>query len=160
MTEAKIIPWTTRLSKVIRQPGGTTAGGAVKDARRNLESIRRECIAEIDGTLGLIQQKFGQAIERPSDEDLEELYRCSNEIVGIAGVFDLTELGEAAFCLCELLDRMKMADQWDWPAVEVHLVGLRVLRRAEPGQMANQQVLDGLRQLTARVDVRREVGKA
>jgi hypothetical protein len=160
VTEAKIIPWTTRLSKVIRQPGGTTAGGAVKDARRNLETIRLECIAEIDGTLRQIQQNFGQAVERPNDAELEELYRCSNEIVGIAGVFDLTELGEAAFSLCELLDRMKLADQWDWPAVEMHLAGLRLLRRAEPGQLANQQVLDGLRQLTARVDVRREAGKA
>lgn len=160
MTEAKIIPRTTRLSKLIRQPGGTTAGGAVKDARRNLETIRRECIAEIDGTLGLIQQKFGQAVERPNDADLDEFYRSSNEIVGIAGVFDLTELGEAAFSLCELLDRMRMADQWDWPAVQVHLAGLRVLRRAEPGLVENQQVLNGLRQLTARVDVRREAGKA
>ena len=160
MSKAKFTPWKSRLSKIIRQPGGVTVRGALKDAKRNLDMIRRECVAEIDAKLGVIQQKYGQAEDRPETADLDELYRLSNDIVGMAGVFEMNELGEAAFSLCELIDRLKAPDQWDWPAVEVHLSGLRLLRRATPGAPENQDVLNGLRKLTARVDARRELGTA
>lgn len=160
MSKANFIPWKSRLSKIIRQPGGTTVRGALKDAKRNLEKIRLECIAEIDAKLALIQQRFGQAQDRPEDIEMDELYRFSNDIVGMAGLFDMVELGEAAFSLCELLDRLKGADQWDWPAVEVHLSALTLLRRATPGATENQDVLRGLRKLTARVDARKELRKA
>jgi len=160
VSKVKFIPGKSRLSKVMRQPGGTTVVGALKDAKRNLDMIRRECVVEIDAKLNLIQQKFGQAEQKPDDADLDEFYRLSNDIVGMAGVFEMNELGEAAFSLCELIDRLKTPDQWDWPAVEVHLSGLRLLRRTTPGSPENQDVLTGLRKLTARVDVRRELGKA
>jgi hypothetical protein len=160
VSKAKFIPWKSRLSKIIRQPGGTTVGGALKDAKRNVEKLRLECLAEIDAKLGQIQAKFGQAQTRPSDADIDELYRASNDIIGMAGLFDLAELGEAAFSLCELLDRLNGGAQWDWPAVEVHLNALMLLRRAEPGAAENQHVLAGLRKLTARVDARRELRKA
>lgn len=160
MSKAKFIPWKSRLSKIIRQPGGTTVKGALKDAKRNLEKIRLECIAEIDAKLGLIQQRFGHAEDRPNDAELDELYRFSNDIVGMAGLFDMPELGEAAFSLCELLDRLKNNGEWDWPAVEVHLSALTLLRRATQGAEENQAVLRGLRKLTARVDARRELRKA
>jgi len=160
VSQARFTPIKSRLSKIIRQPGGTTVKGALKDAKRNVEKLRLECVAEIDAKLGQIQAGFGQAEERPGDAALDELYRSSNDIVGLAGLFDLVELGEAAFSLCELVDRLKGADQWDWPAVEVHLNALALLRRATPGAVENQHVLAGLRKLTARVDARRELRKA
>jgi hypothetical protein len=160
VSEAKFIPWKSRLSKIIRQPGGTTVRGALKDAKRNLEKIRLECVAEIDAKLALIQQRLGGAVDRPDDSEIDEVYRFSNDIVGMAGLFDLTELGEAAFSLCDLLDRLKGVDQWDGPAVEVHLSALTLLRRATPAAAANQDVLRGLRKLTARVDARKELRKA
>ena len=160
MSAVKFTPGKNRLAKVMRLPGGTTVRSALKDVKRNLEMIRRDCIAEIDIKLGLIQQACAQGEERPSDADLDQLYRMSNDIVGMAGLFDMVELGEAAYSLCELVDRLKASDQWDWPAVEVHLSGLRLLRRAKPGAPENQHVLAGLRKLTARVDARREMGTA
>ena len=160
MTAVKFTPGKSQLSKAMRLPGGTTVRGALKDAKRNLEMIRRDCVAEIDAKLALMQQEFGQAEQKPAEPALDELYRMSNDIVGMAGLFDMAELGEAAYSLCELVDRLKGSDQWDWPAVEVHLSGLRLLRRAKPGAPENQGVLEGLRKLTARVDARREVGAA
>jgi hypothetical protein len=160
VTEAKLIPWKSRLSKIIKQPGGTTVRGALKDAKLNLEKLRLECVIEIDAKLGQIQQRLGQAKERPAEAEIDEFYRLSNDIVGLAGVFDMTELGEAAFSLCDLLDRLKDADQWDGPAVEVHVSSLALLRHAKPDAPENQSVLKGLRKLTARVDARRELRKA
>jgi hypothetical protein len=155
MSSVKFFESKNYLGKAMRQPGGTTARGAIKDAKRNLDTIRAECIAEVDAKLAAIHQQFGQAEEKPDDAALDELYRLCNGIVGLAGVFEMNELGEAAYCLCELVDRLKPAAHWDWPAVQVHLSGLRVLRRATPGAPENQAVLTGLRQLTARVDAQR-----
>ena len=160
MSEAKFTPWKSRLSKIIKQPGGTTVGGALKDAKRNVQKLRLECVIEIDAKLGQIQRQFGQAAQRPADAEIDEFYRLSNDIVATAGLFDLGELGEAAFSLCELLDRLRGSEQWDWPAVEVHLSALTLLRRATPDAPENQPVLEGLRKLTARVDARRELRKA
>ncbi len=160
MSEVKLIPWKSRLSKIIKQPGGVTVRGALKDAKLNLEKLRLECVVEIDAKLALMQQRFGHARERPSETEIDEFYRLSNDIVGVAGMFDLNALGEAAFSLCELLDRLKGAGQWDWPAVEVHLSSLTLLRHAKPDAPENQAVLMGLRKLTARVDARRELRKA
>jgi hypothetical protein len=160
VSTVKFTPWTSRLSKIIKQPGGTTVRGALKDAKLNLEKMRLECVIEIDAKLGEIQQRFGRAHDRPADDQIDEFYRLSNDIVGTAGLFDLTELGEAAFSLCELLDRLKSSDQWDGPAIEIHLSALTLLRRATPDAPENQPVLEGLRKLTARVDARRELRKA
>ena len=143
MSQVKFIPWKSRLSKIMRQPGGTTVRGALKDAKRNLDMIRRECVAEIDAKLGVIQQKFGQAQTKPSDADLDELYRLSNDIVGMAGVFEMNELGEAAFSLCELIDRLKAPDQWDWPAVEVHLSALRAAASRHAGRAGKSGGAEG-----------------
>jgi hypothetical protein len=160
VTQAKFTPGTSRLSKIIRAEGGITVRNALKDANRNLATIRGDCIAEIDLKLTAIHEKFGHAQARPAGADLDELYRLSNDIVGMAGVFEMTALGEAAFSLCELIDHMKAPDEWNWPAVEVHLSGLRVLRHTAPDAPENQHVLDGLRKLIARVDARRDLGKA
>jgi len=150
MTAVKFSPPKNYLAKSMRQPGGTTVRGALKDAKQNLDMIRAECIAEIDAKLGAINEQFGHAHEKPDDDALDEFYRLSNGIVGIAGTFEMTELGDAAFSLCELIDRLKPAEQWDWPAVEIHLSGLRLLRRATPGAPENQAMLTGLRALAMR----------
>ena len=160
MTHAKFTPTKSRLAKLMRQPGGTTVAGALKDALRNLAMIRVDCVEEIDATLLLMQQRFGQAEVKPDPAELDDFYRLSNDIVAMAGVFEMIELGEAAFSLCEIIDRLRAPDQWDWPAVEVHLSGLRLLRQAKPGLAEHQKVLEGLRKLTARVEARRESGLA
>ncbi|MGZ5984612.1 MAG: hypothetical protein ACXWK7_06720, partial [Caulobacteraceae bacterium] len=75
----------------------------------------------------------------------------SGEVLDIAGLFGLPELGQAAFSLCELLDRLKSRKVWNWPAVQVHLQGLLVL--ADPDKIppdGRQTVVDGLRQVCQR----------
>jgi chemotaxis protein histidine kinase CheA len=160
VSQAKFTPWKSRLSKIIKQSGGKTVKVALTEAGQNVQKIKPECIAEIDAKLGLMLQRCGHLQTRPDDGTLDEIYRYANDIVGMAGLFDLAELGEAAFSLCELIDRLKGVEQWDGPAVEVHLASLMLLRRATPGAPENRDVLAGLRKLTARVEARRELKKA
>jgi hypothetical protein len=84
--------------------------------------------------------------------DLEALYALSGEVLDIAGLFGLPELGQAALSLCELLDRLKSKKSWNWPAVQVHLHGLLIL--ADPDKTPPEgrvSVVEGLRQVSQRV---------
>ena len=141
-----------RLAKVIWVPGGKTIAQALDDAHSNLDEIRGESLGMLRAKLEEIQA-LGRASETtPSDETIQGLYTTSSEVLDIAGLFGLPELGHAAFSLCELLDRLKSKKAWNWPAVQVHLHGLLVL--ADPDKIppeGRQTVVDGLRQVCERV---------
>ena len=141
-----------RLSKVIWVPGGKTIAQALDDAQANLEDIRKDSLDLLRGKLEEIQALGKRNEKTPAEADIQTLYTLSGEVLDIAGLFGLPELGHAAFSLCELLDRLKSRKTWNWPAVQVHLHGLLVL--ADPEKTppeGRQSVVDGLRQVCQRV---------
>ena len=141
-----------RLAKVIWIPGGKTIAQALDDAQANLDEIRKESLGVLRAKLEEIQA-LGRKSEMAPDEDaIQGLYNTSSDVLDIAGLFGLPELGHAAFSLCELLDRLRSRKTWNWPAVQVHLHGLLVL--ADPDKTppeGRQTVVDGLRQVCQRV---------
>jgi len=141
-----------RLAKVIWIPGGKTIAQALDDAHANLEEVRQESLVVLRTKLEEIQALGRKTQTAPSTEAIEGLYNLSSEVLDIAGLFGLPELGHAAFSLCELLDRLKSKNTWNWPAVQVHLHGLLVL--ADPDKIppeGRESVVDGLRQVCQRV---------
>jgi hypothetical protein len=141
-----------RLAKVVWLPGGKTIAQALDDANANLEEIRAESLNLLRAKLEEIQALGRKNAKEPKAADLEALYALSGEVLDIAGLFGLPELGQAAFSLCELLDRLKSRKAWNWPAVEVHLHGLLIL--ADPDKTppdGRQSVVEGLRQVCQRV---------
>ena len=141
-----------RLAKVIWVPGGKTIAQALDDAQANLDEIRKESLGLLRAKLEEIQALGRKSETAPDEETVHRLYHTSSEVLDIAGLFDLPELGHAAFSLCELLDRLKSKKAWNWPAVQVHLHGLLVL--ADPDKIppeGRQTVVDGLRQVCERV---------
>ncbi len=149
MTSAVRIPRTLRLARLMAEPGGIRMVDAVAQANQNLEQVRDDCLNTVDRHLGEIERLHGQAADAPSVELREEIYRLANEIHGLAGVFGLRELGEAAFSLCELIDRLQVSHGWRSDAVDVHLSALRLLRRPEHLDHP-ETVLEGLRRVTDR----------
>ena len=89
----------------------------------------------------------------PSRADIDQLYGYSNDLIGVAGVFSLNAVGDASYSLCELLDGLIETATWNWPAVEVHLNGLKLLRMLGEniGEAERDQVLAGLRAVTKRI---------
>lgn len=141
-----------RLAKVVWKPGGKTIAQALEDAQANLDEIRGESLNLLRAKLEEIQSLGRKTEKAPKAADLETLYALSGEVLDIAGLFGLPELGQAAFSLCELLDRLKSRKAWNWPAVQVHLHGLLIL--ADPDKTppdGRHSVVDGLRQVCQRV---------
>lgn len=141
-----------RLAKVVWIPGGKTIAQALDDAQSNLDEIRGESLEVLRAKLEDIQALGRKAEKNPTEGDLKAIYVLSSEVLDVAGLFGLPELGQAAFSLCELLDRLSTRKTWNWPAVQVHLNGLLIL--ADPEKIppeARQSVVDGLRQVCQRI---------
>ena len=149
MSPVKRIAWTNRLEKLLHEPGGMTVGDALRKATENLETIRDSSLSTLDEHLGKIEALRREAGRVASAEVKEGIYRLSNSIHSIAGVFGLGQLGEAAFSLCELIDRQRERDHWSPEAVDVHLAAFRIFRRPDD-QVDGEAVLAGLRQITER----------
>jgi hypothetical protein len=141
-----------RLGKVVWQPGGKTIAQALDDAQANLDELRGASLDLLRVKLEEIQALGQRAETNPKAADVEALYALSGEVLDIAGLFGLPELGQAAFSLCELLDRLKSKNAWNWPAVQVHLHGLLILAdREKTPPEGRASVVEGLRQVCQRV---------
>jgi hypothetical protein len=141
-----------RLAKVVWLPGGKSIAQALDDAQASLEEVRAEQLGVLNAKLEELQALGKKSEKNPAPADVQALYTLSSEVIDIAGLFGLPELGHAAFSLCELLDRLKSRNAWNWPAVQVHLHGLLIL--ADPDKTppeGRQDVVEGLRQVCQRV---------
>jgi hypothetical protein len=144
-----------RLAKMAWAPGGKAITQALEDAETNVEQGRGEFLSVLRGKLEEIQKLGRQAEQQPKSAVVQQLYALSGEVLDLAGVYGMVELGQAAFSLCELLDNLLARKMWNWPAVQVHLNGLLLL--ADPANAppeARQHVVEGLRQVCLRVSSR------
>ena len=150
MSAATFIPWENRMAKMVREPGGVRLSDALEQAGKNLDSIQMECLAVMDGQIQEMERLCAEGGRQPDDEIKHQIYDLANDVLAVAGSFRLTELGQAAFCLCELVDRLRTSGKWNQAAVEVHLSAFRLLRFPDPGADRSSVVL-GLKGLTERV---------
>jgi hypothetical protein len=141
--------WKNPLDSMIRAPGGKRIGDALRQAEANLELIREPCLADMDEQLDGLDRLSAEGGDGPDDEIKFEMYRRGNDIHAVAGVFGLTDLGAAAFCLCELIDRLRARGAWSKPAIDVHLSSLRLLRH--PTDEDRVSVVEGLKRLTEKI---------
>lgn len=147
MTKPRFFKPHNPLARMIQAPGGKEVAKALDDATANLDSIRDSTLAAVDADMAAIERLLGGNRPRPEDDDLQKAYRQCNAIAGIAGSCGLGAVGQAAFSLCDLLDRQVQTGGWSVEAVTVHLDGMKLLR-AGIGADAEQTVLDGLRKVT------------
>jgi hypothetical protein len=137
---------TSKLCKLVLQPGGMTANEAVRAADAKLEGIRDRGLIEIAAMLARMHA-IGVALNSGPDRALsQELYRISNSMVGIAGVFGLAALGDVAFSLCSLLDRYLVSGHWSMLPVQRHLDSLRLMQGSGLSMAKVQAVDAALRQ--------------
>ena len=134
---------------MIKAPGGIRVGDALQKADANLELIREPCLADVDEQLDEMDRLSAASGAAPDDDLKLDIYRRSNDVHAVAGVFGLGEMSAAAFCLCELIDRLRNQSAWNKAAVDVHLSSLRLLRH--PNDEDRASVVEGLKRLTEKV---------
>jgi len=151
MSNAMFVQWKNPLSALVAKPGGIRVGAALEKADQNLAAIREDCLAGFDQQLAELVSLNQPGQPAPSDEARRETYRVANEMYGLAGVFGLVEFGQAAYSLCELVDRLGALGRWHQPAVDVHVAALMLLRRPDP-EMDTSKLLERLSVLTEQAE--------
>jgi hypothetical protein len=152
MSVKRIYP-THRLRRFFGGGEGRRRSELLAAAHANLDSIHAASVVEI-GTLIERIQELGAALRcEPDAAKAQQIYDLSDEICQIAGALGLVHLGEAAYSFCELLDQMASAKKWNWPAIQVHLDGIRILRAHGSDQEAvRDSIIDGLAKVVSRVE--------
>ncbi len=153
MTSATFQFRENRLAKLVLAPGGISEPKAVAAAEANLATIREDSIAVVDQSFNLLKQS---ATRVTSDvESKRAVYAGASTIAGIAGSCGLKERGEAAFSLCELVDRLIERSTWDAASVGVHMDALTLLRTLDPNfpEEGRRTIVDGLRNVANRIQM-------
>jgi len=117
----------SRLSTLIDQPGGVSAGVALAQAKANLaemEGRSRAVIEEQVAALALLQP--AASLEETA-RALDQAYNHSSAVIDAAGPFELKDLCAAAANLCDLIDAAPEDKPFDWRIVTVHAQALRLL---------------------------------
>lgn len=141
-----------RLAKLVLRRDGLTKAAASAAAEENLAAIHDECLAEVDRNLDMLKRSAADPRTGEAVTIQREIYAHANTIAGIAGCCGLAEMGEAAFSLCELVDRLIASGAWSGSAVTVHMDAMTLLR-AQDGALApaaRRAMIEGLRSVAWR----------
>ena len=152
MSRARVFTVENQLAKIVREPGGRTVEKALKEADTRIEAARETSVAALAEKA---EQLAAHAAAGRRGEDpvaFARIYDISNAIYGLAAAFGLQGLAEAAFSLCDLADSYKGGEAPNWPAIDVHVDGIRLLASlGEKAGAAAEPILEGLRRVRARV---------
>lgn len=153
MSTARIFSVENKLAEIARQPGGKIAAEAVKAAETRIEAVRGVSLASLGEKADAMAAVAASGRGSKDVEVFGRVYDMSNAIFGLAGTFGLTALAEASFSLCDLADSYRGGEAPNWPAIDVHVDGVRLLAAlGEKAQKADTDtILDGLRRVRARV---------
>jgi len=147
MSTARFVNPPNVLGEATAKPGGVRVADALTKAAANLETIRIPSLDAMDDYIGQMEALCAEGGAQFSEDIARKIYDLSNDVIGVAGVFGLDDLGAAAFSLCELVDVFRSLGRWSQPAVMVHLSSFRLLRNTDSGA-DHASVLDGLHRLT------------
>lgn len=142
MSQARVTQIKSSLASKMERPGGRTVRELTRRADEAVEQYRERVMAMISEHLVSLGQLCAQADEVAA----VQIYAVASGIVDVAGYYDTGPLYEAAYSLCDTVDRMLSAASWNWPSVEVHHRAL-VLILADGCRTgrASETLLDGLR---------------
>jgi hypothetical protein len=148
MSAARIFKVENRLAKIARQTGGKTIDEHVRSAELRIEAVREKCVAALAHKAErLAKIAAGDRGERAA-ATLNGLYNTSNAIFGVACVYELDALSEAACSLCDLVHGFRSGEPVNWQAIDVHVDGIRLLAVGYTEGAAS--ILAGLRRVKAR----------
>ena len=150
MSPVRVFTVKNRLAMVMARPGGKMLSDMLRRAERRVEALRGDCLASLERQVDQLRI----CAERAGGDraTLTEIYAIANEVFAVTATFGPPVASQAAFALCELIDHFREAGAVAWPAIEVHVKGLKLLidDRMEPE--AAEVVLAGLLRVRTRFE--------
>lgn len=144
MSGSEVFKVRSRLSDQVDRPGGMTVRIAVERVDRELTAAEGKSREVVGESLTQLEQ-----LSRAQDGTLDAVYDAATAVIDVAGLFDERVLCDAAYSLCELVDRMRTQDLSDWSAIAVHVEALRLIYAADPRQTQQYRpIVDGLWRVT------------
>ena len=152
MSAVKIFTPPVKLAKLLRTPGGMRVSEAVERAGQGLESLKKDCLAELQGVLDAAEACAARAGPDYDAALAGELYAIVAKPIGVPSVCGLKSVDTALISLSDLLDYLKGQQRWDANAVTVHLRAFRLLLHTEGAADAagTQAILAGLQKVSQR----------
>lgn len=153
MTLVRVFSVENKLAQIATEPGGRTIEHALRAAADGIEGVRGASLASLMERVDKIASFAAEGRESGDLEAFKGIYDLSNAVFGIASTFGLTAMAEAAFSLCDLADAFRGGEAVSWPAIDVHVDGMRLLATLgdKAGAAGAESILDGLRRVRARV---------
>lgn len=144
----RYIPYKNTLAKLIRVPGGKAFADAVSDANANLKTLEVTGLSELDAKI----EEIRLIAANPSAPGAPtRIYEAANQAVALGGVCGVPDVSEAAYSLCELIDRTLPDRMPGGEAIRVHADALRLLRLGDAlPEAERRRVLKGLGDVVAR----------
>jgi hypothetical protein len=148
---ARIFAVDNQLARLANAPGGRKVADAVRAADQRVESVRGASVAAL-GKKAEQLSAAAAACRAGGGNSFDGIYDISNAIYGVASTFQLKALAQAAFSLCDLADGFRGGEAVNWPAIDVHVDGIRLLvTLGDKAGAAGEEVLGGLRRVRDRV---------
>ncbi|ALL14583.1 Hpt domain-containing protein [Caulobacter henricii] len=132
----------SRLTRYIDLPDGLDPQEALCRANDSLESHRSSALKVID-------QALAELVEGGNQASLETLARLSDSIGGLAGMFQMDALGQAAKRLCDIVRLFQLRGTSAPALIDLHIAALRLVR-SHPDSAQATELLRGLDRIAAR----------
>ena len=100
-----------------------------------------------------IDNQLAKVVKKPGGKTIEQAVQAAEVRIEAVRETCVAALAEAAFSLCDLTDWFRGGEPANWPAIDVHVDGIRLLATMGPGIGAAgaEAILDGLKRVRARV---------
>lgn len=136
----------SRLSSLIDQPGGISAGTALRQAAERLEQLQAQSLEIIDASIKALSALPAPVTPDDNQGLIDQAYRLSSTIIDAAGPFARVDICAVASNLCDLLDAAQPEKVFDWRIVTVHSQAFRLLMALPVEETdARNQVLESLK---------------
>lgn len=152
MSNVRTLHVKSRLSTLIKRPGGITVLEAIKRSDAMLALCRDSGVAAIDLAIDEIEALFAVGSAAPSNEERERFYFLSTQIIDVATCLPDSGIEKAAYAFCDLIDLCISLDAWDRQCIEIHINALKLLRQtgAQLSGRERDQMIEGLGKITER----------
>lgn len=141
-----------RLAKLIHLPGGRTVESIELDVEARLDALKDACVTAVQDRVHEIGREAQVMPRPPASDHLGRIYMLSKDVIGLAGVAHLEDVGRAAMSFCQLLDGWRNGRPWTAPPFDVHLAALQLLAQTDNDldAVARDQMVKGLNAVARR----------